>query len=101
MLVLLYYLSQNPSFAESVKPLMAQIKDSQQMLSFLNDLSQFSQTFSTFKFDPPQPPKTEPCAEKPHPEPPKEEKTPQSPTENIADAFIQNILDSYLKQHVK
>ena len=102
MLVLLYYLSQNPSFAESVKPLMAQIKDSQQMLSFLNDLSQFSQTFSAFKFDPPpQPKKEEPCAEKPHPEPPKDEKTPQSPTKNIADAFIQNILDSYLKQHVK
>jgi len=100
MLVLLYYLSQNPSFAESVKPLMAQIKDSQQMLSFLNDLSKFSQTFSAFKFDPP-PKKEEPSAEKPHPEPPKEEKTPQSPTENIADAFIQNILDSYLKQHVK
>lgn len=99
MLVLLYYLSQNPTFAESVKPLMAQIKDSQQMLSFLNDLSKFSQTFSTFKFDSPQ--KEEPCAEKPHPEPPKDEKTPQSPTEKIADTFIQNILDSYLKQHVK
>lgn len=100
MLVLLYYLSQNPSFAESVKPLMAQIKDSQQMLSFLNDLSKFSQTFSTFKFDAP-PQKEAPSAEKPHHEPPKDEKIPQSPTEKIADSFIQNILDSYLKQHVK
>ena len=98
MLVLLYYLSQNPSFAESVKPLMAQIKDSQQMLSFLNDLSKFSQTFSSFKFNPPP---QEPCAEKTQKQPPKEDKAPQSPTENIADAFIQNILDSYLKQHVK
>ena len=97
MLVLLYYLSQNPSFAESVKPLMTQIKDSQQMLSFLNDLSKFSQTFSAFKFDPPQ---QEPCAEKPQAQP-TDDKSPISPTEKIADGFIQNILDSYLKQHVK
>lgn len=105
MLVLLYYLSQNENFAESVKPLMEKIKDSQQMLSFLNDLSKFSQTFSTFKCDPPphreEPCEEKPCEEQPQREPPKDEKKPQSPTEGIADAFIQNILDSYLKQHVK
>ena len=95
MLVLLYYLSQNADFAESVKPLMCKIKDSEQMLNFLKDLSNFTNTFSTLKNEqatcktpPSDPPKKEACAEK---------ETPQSPTQGIADAFIQDILDSYLK----
>jgi hypothetical protein len=88
MLVLLYYLSQNPDFSESIRPLMAKLKNSEQMLSFLKDLSNFTQTFSTFQ----QGKKDDP--------PPKEEKeNPQSPTSGIADEFIQNILDNYLKQH--
>ncbi len=93
MLVLLYYLSQNENFAESVKPLMCKIKDSEEMLRFLNDLSKFTQTFSTFKGDSPSPP--------PPPKQEKEEnkKTPQSPTAGIADEFIQNILESYLKKN--
>lgn len=93
MLVLFYYLSQNPDFAKSVQPLMSQIKDSQQMLSFLNDLSKFSETFSTFKEEK----KTE-KEETKKSEPKKDEKAPQSPTTGIADEFIQNILDSYLKK---
>ena len=94
MLVLLYYLSQNPDFPESVKPLMGQLKNSQQMLSFLNDLSKFSETFSTFKSD-----KQTEKEEKKNSEQKKDEKDPQSPTLGIADEFIQNILDSYLKKH--
>ena len=100
MLVLLYYFSQNPDFAESVKPIMNQLKNSQQMLCFLNDLSKFTQTFSSLKQDGEQKtdtkkgenvaPKTENHNDK--------EKTPQSPTEGIADAFIQQILESYLKK---
>jgi hypothetical protein len=46
ILVLLYYLSENPAFSESVKPLMNQIKDSEQMLRFLKDLSCFAETFN-------------------------------------------------------
>ena len=46
ILVLLYYLSQNPDFSESIKPIMNQIKDSEQMLSFLKDLSHFAETFN-------------------------------------------------------
>ena len=103
ILVLLYYLSQNPDFSESVKPIMGQLKNSEQMLQFLKNLSQFTQTFSTFKG-------SEPCEkekEKKAPPPPKKEnekqdeneKTPQSPTAGIADEFIQQILDSYLKKH--
>lgn len=102
ILVLLYYLSQNPNFADSVKPLMSQIKDSEEMLRFLNDLSKFSQTFSTFASDKADKTfdsnkqKTNTNSETP----PKDEKkeNPQSPTAGIADAFIQNILDSYLKK---
>ncbi|MBQ4053321.1 MAG: hypothetical protein IJD33_03175 [Clostridia bacterium] len=98
ILVLLYYLSQNPDFSESVRPLMAKLKNSEQMLSFLKDLSTFSQTFSTFKGEEK---KTDvpPNKEKPKQEPPNEHKEkPQSPTEGIADEFIQSILDSYLKK---
>lgn len=100
ILVLLYQLSQNPDFADSVKPLMNKLKDSEHMLAFLNDLSKFSQTFSSSQ-NPPcndnTPPK--PPNEK---EPPREEnKNPQSPTKGIADEFIQNSLDAYLKNQIK
>ena len=97
ILVLFYYLSQNADFAESVKPLMNQLKDSEQMLKFLNDLSKFSETFSTFKAseqptqETPPPPKQEECKKE-------EKENPQSPTSGIADEFIQSILDSYLKK---
>ena len=97
ILVLFYYLSQNADFAESVKPLMNQLKDSEQMLKFLNDLSKFSETFSAFK------PNEQPKQETPPPPPKQEDKSdkkenPQSPTSGIADEFIQSILDSYLKK---
>ena len=93
ILVLLYYLSQNPNFSESVRPLMAKLKNSEQMLSFLKDLSNFSQTFSTFKCD-----GKKSDTEKTQPTANEEKEKPQSPTEGIADEFIQNILDSYLKK---
>lgn len=104
ILVLLYYFSQNPDFAESVKPLMAKLKDSEQMLKFLNDLSNFTQTFSTFQSQPKKdcdknserPPEHEP------PSPPPcdtEKKHPQSPTAGIADEFIEQLLNGYLKKH--
>lgn len=112
MLVLLYYLSQNPDFAESVKPLMGQLKNSQQMLNFLNDLSKFNETFSTIKKQTPNAEQGQDGDKKEgHTEPKKEddkretaqenadkEKTPQSPTAGIADDFIQQILESYLKK---
>ena len=94
ILVLLYYLSQNPDFSDSVRPLMEQLKNSEQMLNFLKDLSNFTKTFSTFKNDCPTQ-KTE----KPTPPLKEDKEKPQSPTEGIADEFIQNILNSYLKQH--
>ena len=122
ILVLLYYLSQNPAFAESVKPLMGKIKDSEQMLNFLNDLSKFSSAFSCFSGNDTAPKPNADCkdgappngkkadayqnggtyapstATGENPSADKEEKSPQSPTAGIADEFIQNILDSYLKK---
>ena len=96
ILVLLYYLSQNPDFSESVRPLMAKLKNSEQMLSFLKDLSNFSQTFSTFKGEEKKtPPKTDYKKDNNTKE---NKEKPQSPTEGIADEFIQSILDSYLKK---
>jgi hypothetical protein len=95
-LVLLYYLSQNPDFSESVKPLMAQLKDSQQMLSFLKDLSNFSQTFG-YATEPNKKEKTTTSNTKETPKQ-EEKENPQSPTKGIADEFIQGILDSYFKK---
>ena len=92
ILVLLYYLSQNPDFSESVKPIMEKLKNSEQMLAFLKDLSNFSKTFSTFQSA--QPSKNEDSVKTEE----KKEK-PQASTEGIADDFIQNILNSYLQQH--
>ena len=96
ILVLLYYFSQNPDFAESVKPLMAKLKDSEQMLCFLNDLSKFTQTFGGFQAKNEAAPKP-PCDDD---KPPKQEenKNPQSSTQGIADEFIQQILDGYLSK---
>lgn len=114
MLVLLYYLSQNPDFPESVKPLMGGLKNSEQMLGFLNDLSRFTQTFSAFQNFAPkkqaeQSGKSEKSEKfdksdqadqsgKTEQRQTDEKKEPQSPTSGIADAFIQEMLESYLKK---
>ena len=111
MLVLLYYLSQNPDFAQSVKPLMGQLKNSQQMLNFLNDLSKFNETFSTIKQQSNQKTDDEKKTQQKNNEEKSDnthnknassgeekEKPPQSPTAGIADDFIQKILEGYLKK---
>ncbi len=105
VLVLLYYLSQNPDFTESVKPLMNQLKNSQQMLSFLGDLSSFTQTFSTFRQDKDKDKDKEKDKESQKAKPTEEKesskdakKDPQSPTAGIADDFIEKILKSYLQK---
>lgn len=108
ILVLFYYLAQNPDFSKSVQPLMEKLKDSQQMLNFLKDLSKFTQAFGNF--DPSVfTNNTQNTQAKKEDTPPnnsaaKEEnaennqKNPQSPTQGIADEFIQNILESYLNK---
>ena len=108
ILVLFYYLAQNPDFSKSVQPLMEKLKDSQEMLNFLKDLSKFTQAFgnidpsaftnSSQKASSKQEEKSPTSS--PHNENPQkqEEKNPQSPTQGIADEFIQNILESYLNK---
>lgn len=96
LLVLLYYLSQNPDFHEKLKPLATGLKDSEQMLAFLKDLSKFASVFKDCNAEkkphaPTDKKREEKCEDK------REEK-PQSPTSGIADEFIQNILDGYLKK---
>lgn len=107
MLMLLYFLAQNPDFPESVKPLMGKLKNSEEMLKFLNDLSRFSEMFSLFQKQgkekdktPPPPPPPPPKGEKAEPAapPPEEKEKPQSPTSGIADEFIEQCLERYFKK---
>ena len=121
ILVLLYYLSQNPNFAASVQPLMSKIKDSEQMLNFLKDLSKFSEAFGGFSCANKSADNSSQTSANSHQAPPttanssqtdtaspntqerggstEDKKSPQSPTVGIADEFIQNILESYLKKN--
>ena len=81
---------------------MHQLKNSEQMLAFLGNLSNFTQTFSTFQSKA----NAEACDAKPKEEKtpprdseePQENKNPQSPTAGIADEFIQKILEGYFKK---
>jgi hypothetical protein len=77
------------------------------MLSFLNDLSRFSKTFSTFSNinakkpdEQPNSAKQEPTEKASNEKPPFEEaqKNPQSPTSGIADEFIEQILEKYYQK---
>ena len=93
----LYYLSQIPQFAESVKPLMSTLKNSEQMLKFINDLSKFSAYFSSGAQPNDAPPTPPPPKHDEKKEQEKENKEPHSPTEKIADEFIEQILGNYFK----
>ena len=90
ILTFLYYLSQKPDFEESVKPFVSSLKNSEHLLSFLKDLSNFTKTFSTFSSAKKEDTKHEKA---------EENKTPQSPVSGIADEFIKQMLDGYLKKN--
>ena len=98
ILILLYYLSQNPDFEENVKPIMAKLKNSEKLLSFLNDLSLFTQAFSGCSPKNANPPPDKhaeaPCQKAQE----KHQKNSQSPTTGIANEFIEQILESYLQK---
>ena len=116
MLILLYYLSQNPDFPESVRPLMGQLKNSEEMLKFINDLSRFSDLFSALRRPGEKgdggsggsagapgktgapggtPPKDGPSA--PEREKRGQKENTPSPTSGIADKFIEECLEKYFK----
>ena len=100
-LILLYYLSQKDDFFESIKPIVGNIKSSENLLKFLNDLNRFSEIFSAFKNtgnektgdteQTNQPKKAENSA-------PSQNEKQQSPTAGIANEFIQKSLDAYFKK---
>ena len=98
-MILLYYLSQKDDFFESIKPLLGNIKTSENMLKFLNDLNRFSEMFAMFKGTDAAPKKSEspPPKEGKKTDSPKNEKS-QSPISGIANDFIQQSLDAYFKK---
>lgn len=91
-MIMLYYLTQNADFEKTVKPLMASLKDSEQMLGFLKELSKFSDLFSA-------PPNTE--TKKPEPTQDKKEdekkEKPSAPTDGFANDFIRECLEKYFR----
>lgn len=101
ILIVLYYLSQNPDFERSVKPLLGELKNSQQALNFLEELSQFSKMFSLFNAGKGggmsaskasgAPPKQEHAAPEKDPQP----QAQVSPTAGIADGFIEDLIEKY------
>lgn len=98
VLLLLYYLSQNPEFPERVKPIMGQLKNSQQLLNFLNELSTFSHLFDNLKTGTPCTTDEKKQSTDTNADCETSKKNPQSPTQGIADDFIQQMLDGYLKK---
>ncbi len=104
-MILLYYFSQKSDFFESIKPLLGNVKSSEDMLKFLNELNRFSEIMNAFKNAGSAGNAQEKTAEaaasaqndsKTQPPPTKEK--PQSPTAGIADDFIQKSLDAYFKK---
>ena len=92
----LYYLSQNPRFAESVKPLMASLQNSEQMLKFINDLSKFYTYFSSNEQA--RTPKAETKKQPDNAEESNFSKSEgSSPTANVAGDFIEQVLSNYFK----
>ena len=77
---------------------MAQLKNSEQMLSFLKDLSNFTQTFSTFGTSKKEEKKESSTKENTAFHDSQDDKNPQSPVSGIADEFIQKILDGYFNK---
>ncbi len=97
VLIMLYYLTQNADFEKTVKPLMGSLKNSENVLKFMNDLAKFSELFSTLK-----PPKEEGKKTEKQPNPSEKEKKPcskqEEPTDPIANEFIRECLEKYFQK---
>ena len=117
MLIILYYLSQNPDFERSVKPLLSKLKNSEQALKFLEELSHFSKLFSSlqgkngggrdeFKGNKQTSPpnfsnggssESGKASSVNQESSSTESKHRESPTSGIADGFIEDLLEKYFK----
>ncbi len=106
VLIMLYYLTQNTDFEKTVNPLMSSLKDSEQLLKFMNDLSKFSELFAMAK-----PQKESGVCENARPEKGKPEPNPYrtekenacpphegEPTDPIANDFIRTCLEKYFQK---
>ena len=82
----MYLLSQNQDFSQKIQALCKELKNSEDLLRFIKDLSCFSDLFSKKK-------------ENKEPSAPKNEQKepPVNPTSGIADGFIENFFNDYLK----
>ena len=100
-LFLLYCIAQKPEFHKSIQPLMSELKNSEEVLRFIKDLSSFADLFTQNK-------KTD-CPTSPNSPPPSsasqsaqnekcDHEKPQSQTKGIADDFIEKFLSSYLRK---
>ena len=114
VLIMLYYLSQNPDFERSVQPLLSELKNSEKALKFLDELSQFSKLFSGIngKNDRGRDESSTKSQEKSANNQQAESSSPsstsgeakanpseasQSPISGIANGFIEELLESYFK----
>ena len=101
VLIMLYYLSQNPDFERSVKPLLGELKNSEQALKFLEEPSQFSKLFSNFQNkkdggrDGANGESVASNSSKKEPKETSEASHTNSPTSGIADGFIEELLQKY------
>lgn len=94
---MLYYLTQNADFEKTVKPLMSGLKNSENLLKFINDLSKFSEMFSAIggqKDGGRDETKTKTPPEKPKQKQAEEQ---SSPADSIANDFIKETLEKYFK----
>jgi len=101
VLIMLYYLSQNPDFERSVKPILGELNNSQELLKFLKDLSRFSALFSgaetkkdggrdgTNIQSPPSPPPNEKAVNT---------ENHASATNGFSNPFIEELLEKYFTQ---
>ncbi len=100
LLILLYALSQSSDFPGSMRPIMDNLKNSEDILKFLQDLSRFSELFSSPQHpdghDKEPPPPKDKQEEKDREEKQEKEK---SPTSGFADRFIEECLEKYFKKH--
>ena len=103
-LALLYLLSKNPEFSEKTQPLLRELKNSEEFLKFVANLSDLSSIFPFAKSEKGcSPQKSESQKSNDNPNDCKDEKQkedeknrPQSPMEKIANEFIIQCLDGYL-----
>lgn len=99
VLLMLYYLSQNPDFLSRIQPLMGEMKNSQELLKFIGDLSRFTSIFAQNgqKHEEKSPSGKERAPDN-EPSEKEQTKTPASQTNGIANDFIQQCLENYFKK---